>query len=77
MTYFSNSLRRIATVSALALVAGGLQAMTIQDAVQSAVTTNPLIGEAASLRSASDRELREVRGQYLPSIDAAAGIGEE
>ncbi len=77
MKYFFKPLNRMAVISVIAIAASQSQAMTIQDAVQSAVTTNPLIGEAASLRVASDKELREVRGQYLPSLDAAAGIGEE
>lgn len=52
-------------------------AMTLQEAVQQAISTNPDIGIVASNREAVDQELRQARGLYLPQIDVAAGIGIE
>ncbi|WP_193371554.1 TolC family outer membrane protein [Pelagibius marinus] len=51
--------------------------MTLQEAVQQAIATNPDIGIVASNREAVDQELRQARGLYLPQIDVAAGIGIE
>ena len=50
-------------------------AMSLQDAVEQAIATNPDIGIVASNREAVDQELRQARGLYLPQIDVAAGIG--
>lgn len=64
--------------SALALpMAMSANAMTLQDAVQQAISTNPDIGVVASNREAVDQELRQARGLYLPQIDLAAGLGVE
>ena len=49
--------------------------MTLQEAVQQAIATNPDIGIVASNREAVDQELRQARGLYLPQIDVAAGAG--
>ncbi|HEY9536789.1 MAG TPA: TolC family outer membrane protein [Kiloniellaceae bacterium] len=49
--------------------------MTLQEAVQQAIATNPDIGIVASNREAVDQELRQARGLYLPQIDVAAGVG--
>ncbi len=62
--------------TALAIpMAVSANAMTLQEAVQQAISTNPDIGIVASNREAVDQELRQARGLYLPQIDAAAGIG--
>jgi len=64
--------------SALAFpLAVSANAMTLQEAVQQAIATNPDIGIVASNREAVDQELRQARGLYLPQIDAAAGVGVE
>ena len=52
-------------------------AMSLQEAVEQAIATNPDIGVVASNREAVDQELRQARGLYLPQIDFAAGIGIE
>ena len=72
MTRFKAVLLGTALVFPLALSAN---AMTLQEAVQQAIATNPDIGVVASNREAVDQELRQARGLYLPQIDAAAGIG--
>src|SRR3546814_16563003 len=62
--------------SALAFpLAVSAHAMTLQEAVQQAIATNPDIGIVASNREAVDQELRQARGLYLPQIDVAAGVG--
>ncbi len=53
------------------------QAMSLKEAIQLAISTNPDIGIVASNREAVDEELRQARGLYLPQIDLAAGIGKE
>ena len=53
------------------------QALSLTEAVDHAVSTNPDIGIVASNREAVDEELRQARGLWLPQIDAAAGIGKE
>ena len=52
-------------------------AMTLQEAVQQAIATNPDLCIVVSNREAVDQELRQARGLYLPKIGAAAGIGVE
>ncbi|HET8727661.1 MAG TPA: TolC family outer membrane protein [Alphaproteobacteria bacterium] len=49
--------------------------MTLQDAIQYAVTTNPEIGQAGANREAIGFELRQARGLYLPQVDLEASIG--
>lgn len=72
MTHFKAILLGSALVFPLALSAN---AMTLQEAVQQAIATNPDIGIVASNREAVDQELRQARGLYLPQIDVAAGVG--
>lgn len=72
MTHFKAVLLGTALAFPLALSAN---AMTLQEAVQQAIATNPDIGIVASNREAVDQELRQARGLYLPQIDVAAGVG--
>ncbi len=58
----------------LALPRSG-DAITLEEAVAYAVSTNPEILEAASNRSAIDFELRQARGLYLPQVDFEASVG--
>src|SRR3546814_6678646 len=68
--------KAVLLVSALAFpLAVSAHAMTLQEAVQQAIDTNPEIGIVASNREAVDQELRQARGLYLPQIDVAAGVG--
>src|SRR3546814_13428166 len=60
--------------SALAFpLAVSAHAMTLQEAVQQAIATNPDIGIVASNREAVDQELRQARGLSLPHIDVPSG----
>jgi outer membrane protein, adhesin transport system len=55
--------------------AAGASAMPLREAVERAVATNPQIGEAAANREATQFELDQARGGYLPSIDLEARAG--
>ncbi len=58
---------------------GGMtaQAVSITEAIELALSTNPNIGIVASNREAVDEELKQARGLWLPQIDVALGIGRE
>ncbi|WP_367605614.1 TolC family outer membrane protein [Legionella sp. W05-934-2] len=59
------------------MVSGYAQALTLEDAVQKSIITNPdvLFNRAKTL---SDRQGIDVAaGAYLPSVDVRAGVGEE
>ncbi|EKF56917.1 outer membrane efflux protein, partial [Agrobacterium albertimagni AOL15] len=49
--------------------------MSLQEAIQKALTTNPQISQAVQNREAVEFELRQARGLYLPSIDLEASVG--
>ena len=53
------------------------QAVSITEAIELALSTNPNIGIVASNREAVDEELKQARGLWLPQIDLALGIGRE
>lgn len=55
----------------------GAKAMSLQEAIQLVVTTNPTVGEQVKNRRSIDHELRQARGLYLPQIDAQFNIGPE
>lgn len=50
-------------------------AMSLQQAVERAVTTNPRVLEAAANRRSIDQELGQSYGAYLPTVDLNGGIG--
>lgn len=50
-------------------------AMSLQEAIQKALTTNPQISQAVENREAVEFELRQARGLYLPSVDLEASVG--
>ena len=68
---------RAALFGLLVLLQGGsaAHAITIKEAIELALSSNPDIGIVASNREAVDQELRQARGLYLPQIDAQGGIG--
>jgi len=72
LTHFKAVL--LGTVLAVPMAASA-NAMSLQEAVQQSIATNPDIGIVASNREAVDQELRQARGLYLPQIDVAAGVG--
>ncbi len=56
---------------------GSGKSMTLRDAVGTGVMTNPEYGIVASSRRATDEELNQARGLYLPSIDFRGDTGYE
>ncbi|MBO6719220.1 MAG: TolC family outer membrane protein [Rhizobiaceae bacterium] len=54
---------------------GSAHALTLKEAISEALTTNPEILQAAENREATEFELRQARGLYLPSIDLEASAG--
>ena len=53
------------------------QAITLIEAIEMAISTNPDIGIVASNREAVDEELKQARGLYLPQVDITLGYGLE
>ncbi|QFI69841.1 Type I secretion system, outer membrane component LapE [Sinorhizobium alkalisoli] len=54
---------------------GSTQAMTLREALQVAMESNPEIGQSIENREAIEFELRQARGLYLPSVDLEASTG--
>ena len=79
MTHSPMGLRRLllagAALSLTTGLSGAAHAITVEEAIQVAITTNPDIGAAAANREAVDQELRQARGLYLPQVDFEAGVG--
>lgn len=50
-------------------------AMTLREAVQQAMKTNPEILQATESREATEFELRQARGLYLPTLDLEGSAG--
>ena len=69
----------LASVFAVSLGGAAVQAeeLSLEDALTRGLITNPQYGVVANNRRATDEELRQARGLYLPSIDLAASGGAE
>ncbi len=70
----------LATAAAgLILIADGTAApagaMSLQEAVSLAISTNPSVGQVSNDRRAIDQELRQGRALYYPQVDARAATG--
>jgi len=50
-------------------------AITLDEAIGAALKTNPSIGQAIENRRATEWELRQARGLYLPRVDVEANAG--
>ena len=59
------------------LAAGPSHALTLKEAVNTALHSNPEIGQAIENREAIEFELRQAKGLYLPSVDLEASAGVE
>lgn len=57
--------------------ASSVYAMTLQEAVSLAISTNPEVGAVANNRLAVDEELRQGRALYYPQLDLRAETGPE
>lgn len=71
-----SSIRALALGTALAAVLGApVSAMSLRDAVQTALTSNPEIGAAIQNKQAVEFELRQALGAYAPKLDLEASAG--
>jgi adhesin transport system outer membrane protein len=59
------------------VLSGESQAASLQDTVGQAVLSNPKIGALKNNRRATEEELNQGRGLYLPQVDLRAAIGPE
>lgn len=50
-------------------------ALTLKEAIATAMVSNPEIGQARENREATEFELRQARGLYLPTLDLEASTG--
>ena len=77
--YKTQLLRSVAAACLLALPlwADPAQSMTLKEAVEIAINTNPEVGSVSNNRRAIDEELRQGRALYLPQIDLRAATGPE
>ncbi|MCO6187037.1 TolC family outer membrane protein [Rhizobium sp. L1K21] len=60
---------------ALSLGLSPASAMSLAEAVQKTLSSNPQVLAAGENREATEFELRQARGAYLPSVDLEAGYG--
>jgi adhesin transport system outer membrane protein len=67
----------LAGLAAVSLGSGAAGAMSLKEAVELAITTNPDVGSVANDRRAIDEELRQGRALYLPQIDVRGATGPE
>lgn len=67
----------VVSVAVLLGIGGQAQAVTLSEAIQFAVTTNPDVLQAASNRRAIDNELNQANGLYYPQVDVEAALGPE
>ncbi|PST61659.1 channel protein TolC [Rhizobium sp. SEMIA4064] len=63
------------SVAISSLLSGAAYATTLQQAIDKTMKTNPQIMEAAQNREATEFQLRQARGLYLPSVDLESGYG--
>ncbi|UVE18758.1 TolC family outer membrane protein [Pseudomonas sp. LS44] len=59
------------------LVSLSIQAQTLQDSMQQALTAHPEVQAAINSRLSADYQLKAAKGGYLPSIDLLGGYGRE
>lgn len=72
------SVRRLMMAAAsLCVLCSPAHGMDLPEALSIAVKDNPDIGEAIANRRATEQELEQARGLYLPSVDFEASIGPE
>ena len=65
----------IGTVAAIVGMFGAAQAMTLEEAVSTAVSSSPAIGQSIDNRRAVEWELRQSRGLFLPRVDLEVSAG--
>lgn len=76
------ALNKMVAVSALALMiaqapAVNAEELSLEEAVQRGMLTNPQVGEVQNNVRATEAELRQAKGLFLPSVDLSASGGIE
>nr|WP_245418179.1 TolC family outer membrane protein [Cohaesibacter haloalkalitolerans] len=59
----------------LLMATSSSEAISLKEAISTALTSNPTIGESMESREAIEFELRQAKGLYLPSVDLEASSG--
>jgi adhesin transport system outer membrane protein len=67
----------IAAAAAGILFAASAQAETLRQAVQHAVTTNPLVQARSANMRATAYELMQLRGEFMPTVEVFGDIGKQ
>jgi adhesin transport system outer membrane protein len=73
----SRTIGLIEACAALFLSVSAASAMSLREAVNIALVSNPQVGEAIQNREAIEFELQQARGLYLPRVDVEASAGVE
>lgn len=76
-TLMKSALLVSSAVLALSTTPSMAEELSLEDALARGLVTNPEYGVVANNRRATDEELRQGRGLFLPSIDVAASAGSE
>lgn len=58
------------------MIAADAAAMSLEQAIEKTIKTNPQVMQATQNREAVEFELRQARGLYLPSVDLQASTGQ-
>lgn len=69
--------KTLALAIPLALMVGGVQAVTLPEAVDATIQTNPDVLSAVHERRAVDKEIDQARAGYFPTLDLTLGTGYE
>lgn len=69
--------RRIALFLCGLVFFSAANAVTLQEAVQQMLATHPDVLAARSTEEATEHDVRQAKGKWLPSLDAAGGVGKE
>lgn len=70
-------LNPITSALLLALASANVQAMSITEAVQSAVDYHPQVSSNRNSKLSADEDVKFARGGYYPSVDLVAGYGRQ
>jgi adhesin transport system outer membrane protein len=70
-------LNPITSALLLALASANVQAMSITEAVQSAVDYHPQVSSSRNSKLSADEDVKFARGGYYPSVDLVAGYGRQ
>ena len=65
------------TALLLALASANVQAMSITEAVQSAVDYHPQVSSNRNSKLSADEDVKFARGGYFPTVDLVAGYGRQ